>query len=365
MEGIDHHVDEMQRGQADIWEVMYSHVDSLVLKCAVELRIADIIHSHGCPITLSQIASSISGSSSPNIHYLQRILRLLVCKKIFTAHRDDHDSSSGDYHHQTRYGLTEKSRWIMWESKPSLAPVIMMQNRRLTIDAFDHLSDSVRHGVVPYKAAFGHDFVGESTVDPKSNKWFKDGMINLANMVMDPVLSALKNEFSSMGSLIDVGGFTGETVYEIVKAHPHIKGFNFDLPDIIAMAPSYDGVTHVVGDMFEAIPSADAIFMKKVLNNWTDEQCIKILRNCRKSIPEKTGKVIIVDIVLESLESNDVDFLYDEMRIRFDLGLMALRGVARERTELEWKKLLEEAGFPHYKIIKIPAMPSIIEAYPV
>jgi len=35
----------------------------------------------------------------------------------------------------------------------------------------------------------------------------------------------------------------------------------------------------------------------------------------------------------------------------------------KERTELEWKKLLEEGGFPRYQIINIPALPSIIEAY--
>ncbi|KAJ6952732.1 xanthohumol 4'-O-methyltransferase [Populus alba x Populus x berolinensis] len=35
----------------------------------------------------------------------------------------------------------------------------------------------------------------------------------------------------------------------------------------------------------------------------------------------------------------------------------------KEKTELEWKKLLEEGGFPPYKIINIPALPSIIEAY--
>ena len=49
---------------------------------------------------------------------------------------------------------------------------------------------------------------------------------------------------------------------EVVKAYPHIKGVNFDLPHVVATAPAYDGVSHVGGDMFESIPYADAIFMK-------------------------------------------------------------------------------------------------------
>ena len=35
-----------------------------------------------------------------------------------------------------------------------------------------------------------------------------------------------------------------------------------------------------------------------LLHNWSDEACVKILKNCRKAIPEKTGKVIIIDVVL-------------------------------------------------------------------
>jgi hypothetical protein len=70
--------------------------------------------------------------------------------------------------------------------------------------------------------------------------------------------------------------------------------------------------------------------------------------------------LLIVDIVLEN-DSND---LFDETRMAFDLLMMAHTTGGKERTELEWKKLLEEAGFGRYKIIKIPTIPSIIEAYP-
>lgn len=47
------------RGQAQVWDMMFAFADSLSLKAAVELRVPDIIHSHGGPITLSQLASSI------------------------------------------------------------------------------------------------------------------------------------------------------------------------------------------------------------------------------------------------------------------------------------------------------------------
>ena len=80
--------------------------------------------------------------------------------------------------------------------------------------------------------------------------------------VIGAVLEEYKNGFDCLGSLVDVGGGTGGMIAEIVKAHPHIKGTNFDLPHVVATAPIRKGVSHVGGNMFESIPKADAIFMK-------------------------------------------------------------------------------------------------------
>jgi hypothetical protein len=54
---------------------------------------------------------------------------------------------------------------------------------------------------------------------------------------------------------------------------------------------------------------------------------------------------------------------FGDMGMVSDLVMFAHSTGGKERTELEWKKLLEEGGFPRYQIINIPALPSIIEAY--
>ena len=101
--------------------------------------------------------------------------------------------------------------------------------------------------------------------------------------------------------------------------------------------------------------------MQWVLHDWSDENCIKILKNCKKAIPEKTGKVIIVDHVLQP-EGNG---LFDDTGFAFDMILLAHHGDGKERTEENWKWLFKEAGFPRYNFIKIKALPSIIEAFPI
>ncbi|MBA0700660.1 hypothetical protein Goari_005566, partial [Gossypium aridum] len=190
----------------------------MALKSAVELRIADIIHSHGVAITLSQIASCINGSlTSPDITTLARIMRLLVRRKIFTVH---HPSDGGD----PLYDLTHSSRWLLHDSEQTLAPM----------------------------KAHGREIWDLASGNPEFNKLFNDGLACTSKVVTSAILSGYKQGLSSIESLVDVGGGIGGLVSEIVKAYPHIKGVNFDLPHVVLAAPAYNGIFHVGGDMFHA-----------------------------------------------------------------------------------------------------------------
>ena len=67
-----------------------------------------------------------------------------------------------------------------------------------------------------------------------------------ARITIRAVISEYKQGLECInGSLVDIGGGTGAALAEIVKAYPHIKGINFDLPHVVATAPPYTGVTHL------------------------------------------------------------------------------------------------------------------------
>ncbi|KAL5797626.1 hypothetical protein ACOSQ2_002446 [Xanthoceras sorbifolium] len=341
------------RGQAQVWQLMFGFANSMALKAAVELRLADIIHSYGGPVTLSQIASGID-SSSPEIPSLARLMRMLVRKGIFTIHRP---SDGGE----TQYGSTHVSKWLLRDSDLTLAPLILQKNDPYQLAPWQHLSHCIKEGGIPFKRAYGCEMWEFTSQNPDFNKLFHDAMACTNKIVMIAFASQYKDGFDKIRSLVDVGGGTGRAIAELVKLYPHIMGVNFDLPHVVATAPVYDGVSHVGGNMFEAIPNSDAVFMKWVLHDWGDEECVKILKNCRKAIPEKTGKVIIVDIVLQEDGNNR----FGDMDLVFDILMFVHATGGKERTELEWKNILKEGGFPRYNIINIPALPSIIEAYPL
>ncbi|EXB37024.1 (RS)-norcoclaurine 6-O-methyltransferase [Morus notabilis] len=345
--------DENLRGQAEIWKYMFRFVDSMALRCVVELRIPDIINSHGGPITLAQIVSSIPEASSPDISCLARIMRFLVRRNIFTAHHPSNGSED-----ITLYGLTHLSRWLL-TCEQTLAPMLLWQTDPTLMTPMHYFSGCVKGGGVPFEKAHGRGMFAFMSENEEFGKACNDAMECTARIILKEILSDSQcgdHVFGCLGSLIDVGGGTGGALSEIVKSYPHIKGINFDLPHVVSKAPVYAGVSHVAGDMFESIPSADAWIM----HDWMDEDCVKILKNCRKAVPEKSGKVIIVDVVLD-LKGNG---LFDDMGLILDLLMAAHSLGGKERTEKEWKKILKEGGFSCYKIIRISTFLSIIEAYP-
>ncbi|XP_057248282.1 chavicol O-methyltransferase-like [Beta vulgaris subsp. vulgaris] len=178
------------------------------------------------------------------------------------------------------------------------------------------------------------------------------GILDAVNMARSRMLfpnyvrmiDFLINVVELEGSLVDVGCGVERLVANIVKTYPHIKGINFDVPHVVANAPLHPGVTHVGGDIFKEIPSAENIIIKSVLHDWDDEDCLRILKNCQKAVSQKKGnKVIIVDIVLHP----DGEGLFDDAAIALDMLMMTNCIGGKERTENQWNKLLKEAGFTH------------------
>ncbi|KAF3788251.1 hypothetical protein EJ110_NYTH21412 [Nymphaea thermarum] len=93
-----------------------------------------------------------------------------------------------------------------------------------------------------------------------------------------------------------------------------------------------------------------------VLHDWNDGLCIKILKQCKKGIPHDDGKVIIVDAVLQSNVTEDA---WEDAKMVFDVTMIAHTSGGKERTEVEWRKLLKDGGFNSCNIIALPTIEPI------
>jgi trans-resveratrol di-O-methyltransferase len=89
---------------------------------------------------------------------------------------------------------------------------------------------------------------------------------------------------------------------------------------------------------------------------------VKILKRCREAITSnnKKGKVIIIDMVVESQKGDEKS---TETQLFFDMLMMVLLP-GKERNKKEWAKLFFDAGFSDYKITPVLGLRSLIEVYP-
>ncbi|KAL5998809.1 hypothetical protein ACLOJK_009757 [Asimina triloba] len=74
------------------------------------------------------------------------------------------------------------------------------------------------------------------------------------------VVKECGDAFRGLRSLVYVGGNTGASTETIANAFPRVKCSVLDRPHVVASALKRNNFTMIAGDMFESIPSADAVF---------------------------------------------------------------------------------------------------------
>lgn len=79
-----------------------------------------------------------------------------------------------------------------------------------------------------------------------------------------------------------------------------------------------------------------------MLHAWNDENCVKILRNCWRSLPEK-GKVIVVDMVMP-IETKSDDFS-SNIGLTMDMFILSQVPGGKERSLSQFEALAHASGF--------------------
>ncbi|CAL4988337.1 unnamed protein product [Urochloa decumbens] len=341
--------------QLDLWHNTFAFIKSMAFKCALELRLADAIHHHGGIATLTQIAGEAKLHPS-KIPCLRRVMRVLTVTGIFSIAKNP--AEDGDH----VYGLTPASQLLA--GPQNLTPTLNLILHNTFVSPFLGLATWFEHelpDLALFEMAHGKTVWDVIIHDATISSIFNEGMIADSRFVMDIAIKECGHVFQGISSLIDVAGGHGAAAQAIAKAFPFIDCSVLDLEHVIANVPADNGLKYIAGDMFESIPPANAVFLKWVMHDWGDAECVTILKNCKKAIPTRDagGKVIIVDAVVGAGSST---LKHRETQVLYDLFIMVANGI--ERDEQEWRKIIFEAGFTHYKIIPVLGVRSIIEVYP-
>jgi len=145
---------------------------------------------------------------------------------------------------------------------------------------------------------------------------------------------------------------------EILRRCPSLEGTLFDLPttikatDLLEPYREQDRCRLVAGDMFDRVPpGAGGYVLKRVLHDWDDAACTRILHNCAAAM-RGDGRVVVIEGVVP--EGNE-----PHPQKEGDLVMMVLlRG--RERTLAEFEELFRAASLHLDEVVPLPSGHSIL-----
>lgn len=307
---------------------------------AAKLALADLVG--GGPRSIEELAAA-THSHGPS---MARLLRALASLGIFA------EDTTG------RFRQTASSDTLRSDHPESIRPFAMMLGAHFVWEPTGALEETVRSGHPSFERVSGAPFFDHLAGHPDDAAVF-----NAAMSSSPDGLAAIAGayDFSRFERIVDVGGGHGLLLARILSANPRLRGVLYDLPAVVAGAstlrqePLSRRCEIIGGDFFQGVPAgADAYLLKGIIHDWNDEAASRILRHCRRAIhPE--GRLLLVEAVLTRS--------IDPSTAAMDLLMMVLTS-GRERTEPEFRSLLEEAGFSMVQVIREAGV-SIVESRPV
>jgi O-methyltransferase domain len=324
--------------------IITQYFSSRALYAAVALDVAGALAGGGKNI--DDLARAI-GAHAPSLY---RVLRVLTSSGIF-AQGDD-----------GRIANTQLSDLLRADVPGSLRDLVLLFGDETSWRSWEGILHAVRTGKASFEHLYGEKFFDYLQGHPDTAAMFDRAMASASSTTNAAVTEAY--DFSGLGTLVDVAGGVGSTMCSILSATPGLRGIVFDLPHVGERARAFIAAQGLAercefagGSFFESVPpGAGAYFMKHILHDWGDEECVRILAACRNAMGEKARVLICERIVPAGNEPSSAKLI--------DLHMMMTNHGGKERTEKEYRALLATAGFKVAHVIPTSTPWSVIEARP-
>jgi len=315
-----------------------------IVHAAVKLRIIDALGTG--PKTAREVASSTSTDEVA----LHRLLRALSVAGVIVE-------SAG-----SRFELAPAGALLMSGGKPPLSDALLdFFDPELV--PLDGLVRTLATGKPAFEEQHGmsfYDYLAQKAPDGGARF---DASMNTGIALRAHALLSV-TDFSNACTVVDVGGGEGMLLAKVLDANPHLRGVVFDRPQTAARARARfadSGLAArcdvIAGDFFSSIPpGGDVYVLSFILHNWDDERSIGLLSQCRRAMDQGATLVIVEQVQVPTTEASIVEY--------FTLPSIELLS-GRERTEAEFRVILEAAGFHLARVTPSPNGPfCVLEARP-
>ena len=325
-----------------IMQLATGYMPAACLYTAAKMKIADLLATGPKPI------SELAGAAQlTNENGLYRTLRALASVGVFR------EVEPGTF------ANTPLSEQLRSDLAGSSRDTVLFIANPLHLRVFAELMHSIESGETAFKKVTGLDSFEFFRQDAEENREFNAAMTSITTSFIGPVLAAY--DFGESGTLADIGGGHGFLLTAILQKHPGLRGIVFDLPHVVEGAkPRIESLglasrcEIASGDFFKIVPRADSYVLKSIIHDWDDTRAITILKNCAAAMRGNSGKVILLEFVIDP--GNE-----PSLGKWIDLEMLTMAG-GRERTEAEFAELFAKAGLRLARVVRTAAPQCVIEA---
>lgn len=254
-----------------------------------------------------------------------------------------------------RYGNTAATAQYLDRAKPEtyLGGPFEMANARL-YGFWGRLPEALRSGL-PQNELRGADGSVFPTLhaDPAKQDVFLRAMTSNSLAVAPGIAAGFPWE--AVRSVADLGCACGGFLTALVRAHPHLTGIGFDMPQAggafdryVAAAGHAGRLRFVAGDFFsDPLPEADVLVMGHILHDWSPLERQALLRRACAALPAG-GRLLVYDLVLDD-ERRD-----NSAGLLMSLNMLINTTAGSEYTAAECQDWMREAGFREATTTRLP-----------
>lgn len=294
---------------------------SAALRAAVRIRVFDHVGPD------ADTVDDVAERAGVDAHVLRRVLRYLETSGFVRLEGDIVSAT-----HRTAHYRSTSPLWA------SLAHIGSM-------DVAHELTYCLRTGRSAFEHVHGATFFEWLAAHPDEERTFADSMRNegaFLNLTAVPMI-----DLDGVGVVADIGGGTGDLLGALLRANPSVGGILVDLPTVLENAVVDDErCTLHAGDLFGPMPRADAYVLARILHDWSDDDCGRILRGIRAAA-SVGARLFDLDLVVP-------DHHEAHPSKASDLGMLLLFGGGRERTQEEFRQLFASTGWRLDEVTELP-----------
>jgi len=249
---------------------------------------------------------------------------------------------------ERNFTITEAGALLGKDHPQSLRAMTLLEEGPEHYALWTHLADMVRDGEQnAFVREYGRMAFDHAAVDDDYNARFNDAMSSYSNVQTALVIEALgERGLPDSAHLCDIAGGQGHLMSHLLQSNPGYTGCVVDLPVVVENPENLwagrigvaDRMDYIGGDMFAHVPAADMYFLKLILHDWNDDECVAILENVLRDSNDGARVFIVEHLITDHATPHFSKF--------FDIHMMCW-GTGRERSSDEYAALLERAGWRH------------------